>query len=111
MNSKIKKSLFDIQTSITSIYDYLGSGTDFNAFSQNKLLQRAIEHEIEIIGEAIKRILIADPDFKITNSREIINTRNWISHGYDKVDEMILWGIISHHLPILLLEVNQYLVD
>ncbi len=52
MNSKIKKSLFDIQTSIASIYDYLGSEMDFNAFSHNKLLLRGIEREIEIIGES-----------------------------------------------------------
>ncbi|HEA28577.1 MAG TPA: DUF86 domain-containing protein [Leeuwenhoekiella sp.] len=109
MNLKIKKSLFDIKNVIESIDDYLGKQTDFNTFTKNKLLRRAIEREIEIIGEATKRILNVDPHFKISNSREIIDTRNWISHGYDKVDETILWGIITFHLPKLLQEVNHYL--
>lgn len=109
MNPKIKKSLFDIQTSIESIYDYLGSETDFDAFSQNKLLRRGIEREIEIIGEATNRILKEDSKFVITNARDIVDTRNWIIHVYDKVDEVVLWGILKNHLPSLLKEVKEYL--
>jgi len=111
MNLKMRKYLFDIQTSIDSINEYLGDKPDFEAFSKNKLLRRAIEREIEIIGEATNRILKINPKFEITNARDIVDTRNWLSHGYDKVDEIILWGIISNHLPKLLQEVNQYLND
>lgn len=109
MKREIKKCLFDINTSIDSIYDYLGGDRNFFEYQKNKLLRRGIEREIEIIGEAMNRILRIDPDFKIENSRQIIDTRNWVIHGYDKVDDVIIWGIISNHLPKLRKEIEDYL--
>ncbi len=53
MNREIKKHLFDVKTSISSIFEYLGEKRDFHCISENKLLRRAVEREIEIIGEAV----------------------------------------------------------
>ena len=32
--------------------------------------------------------------------------RNWVIHGYDKVDDVIIWGIVIKHLPQLQEEVE-----
>lgn len=40
-------------TIILSIEEYLGEKRDFIAYEQNKLLRRAVERELEIIGEAM----------------------------------------------------------
>lgn len=109
MNRELKKYLFDIQTSIDSINDYLGESKNFFEYQQNKLLRRGIEREIEIIGEAMNRILKLNPDLKIENARQIVDTRNWVIHGYDKVDDVIIWGIVSNHLPKLRTEVVELL--
>ena len=95
MELKIQKYLYDIITSINSIYDYLGENRDFNEYSENKLLRRAVERELEIIGEASNRILKLDSEFPINNARKIVDLRNWVIHGYDKVDDVIIWGILS----------------
>jgi len=68
-----------------------------------------VEREIEIIGEAMSRILKIDPTINIKNTRQIVDTRNWVIHGYDKVDDVVIWGIISKNLPELKKEVNHYL--
>jgi len=65
------------------------------------MLRRAIERELEIIGEATNRILKIDPNIEITNSRRIVDLRNWVIHGYDKVDDVIIWGILSRDIPKL----------
>jgi len=101
MELKIQKYLYDIITSINSIYEYLGENRDFNEYSENKLLRRAVERELEIIGEASNRILKLDNEFPIDNARKIVDLRNWVIHGYDKVDDVIIWGILSNHLPKL----------
>jgi uncharacterized protein with HEPN domain len=101
MELKIQKYLYDIITSINSIYEYLGENRDFNEYSENKLLRRAVERELEIIGEASNRILKLDSEFPIDNARKIVDLRNWVIHGYDKVDDVIIWGILSNHLPKL----------
>jgi uncharacterized protein with HEPN domain len=109
MKREIKKHLYDIKTSIDSIFEYLGKELDFKAYQKNKLLRRGIEREIEIIGEAMNRIIKLSPNFKIENSRKIIDTRNWVIHGYDKVDDIVIWGIITDDLPKLKLEINNLL--
>lgn len=57
----------------------------------------------------MNRIMKIAPDFKIENARHIINIRNWLIHGYDKVDDVVIWGIMSNHLPKLKNEIEEYL--
>lgn len=111
MKPEIKKHLYDINVSINSIYEYLGDKKDFHEYLNNKLLRRAVERELEIIGEAINRALKQDSELKIENARKIVDTRNWVIHGYDKVDDVIIWGILINHLPNLQKEIQQYLQD
>ena len=77
MKPEIKKHLFDIKTSIDSVEEYLSNNKTFLEFHNNKLLRRAIEREIEIIGEAMNRILRIYPECKIKNARTIVDTRNY----------------------------------
>ena len=109
MKREIKKYLYDIKTSIESIFDYLGEKRNFIEYQQDKLLRRGVEREIEIIGEAVSRILRLDENIGIENARQIIDTRNWVIHGYDKVDDVIIWGIITNHLPKLKEEIEKLL--
>lgn len=111
MKREIKRYLFDIKISIDSINNYLGNERNFFKYQENKLLRRGIEREIEIIGEAMNRILNLDSSIKIVSARKIIDTRNWVIHGYDKVDDVVIWGIISNHLPKLKYEIEKLLKD
>ncbi|QEK51289.1 DUF86 domain-containing protein [Pedobacter aquae] len=83
----------------------------FNKYESNKLLRRAIERELEIIGEATNRILKIDNSINISNAKRIISLRNWVIHAYDNVDNMIIWGIITKDLILLKEQVSQLLND
>lgn len=109
MKPEISKYLHDILVSINSIYDYLGQNRDFKAYHENKLLRRAIERELEIIGEASAALLKIDPNVPIDNARKIVDLRNWVIHGYDSVDDMIIWGVVINHLPNLKEQVKKIL--
>ena len=109
MKDEVKKYLFDIKISIESIYKYLDDKRDFFDYQNNKQLRRAVERELEIIGEAMNNILKIDNSLTIENSKLIIGVRNRIIHGYDKVDDIIIWGIISKYLPDLLIDVEKIL--
>lgn len=76
MNLEIKKYLYDIKTSVDSIMEYLGEKKDFNYYLSNKLLRRAVERELEIIGEAAGKLLKIDSNFPIENARKIVDVRN-----------------------------------
>ena len=101
--------LHDISNSIDSIYEYLGEQRNFKLYESNKLLRRAVERELEIIGEAVNRILKVDAEIDISNSRRIVNLRNWVIHVYDNVDNVIIWGIIDKDLPLLKKQVSDLL--
>ena len=73
------------------------------------MLRRGIERELEIIGEAINRIININPDIEISEARRIVDLRNWVIHGYDKVDDVIIWGIISRDIPKLKTQVERLL--
>ena len=67
------------------------------------------EREFEIIGEALNRIKREDPELleNVSEHHKIIGFRNILAHGYDKIDEIIVWTAITEHLPILMTEVNM----
>ena len=111
MNDEIKKYLYDIQESICSIENYLGAQRNFNVYMENKMLRRAIEREFEIIGEAMNRIDKLCPDFPISNKIQIIGMRNRVIHGYDKIDDGLIWGVIVRHLPGLKSEIDNLLEE
>ena len=110
MEGKHLKWLYDIKVSIDEIEDFLEEhGKTFEAYKNNLLLKKAIERNLEIIGEAVNRITKEFPGIKIENARSIIGLRNFIIHSYDNVTDETIWAIILNHLPKLKNEVNALL--
>jgi len=110
MNERIVKCLYDIRYAIEEIDSYFHGGEKkYEDYISNILLKRAIERDLEIIGEAINRILLLDDTFPITNARKIVGLRNQIIHGYDNISDENIWGVIKNHLPKLKEEVEEIL--
>ncbi len=103
----IRACLIDIEQSITEIYEFLPAKRDFYEFQKDLKTRKAVERNIEIIGEAMDRILKTDSNFPISDSRKIVDTRNRIIHGYDNVSEDIIWLIVNKYLPILEQQVKE----
>ena len=83
MDERIEKWLYDIRFAIEEIGDYFeNTEKTFTNFKQNVMLKRAIERNLEIVGEATNRILAQNPEIEITNARKIVNLRNFIIHSY-----------------------------
>lgn len=109
MDNEVKTWLKDIEQAIGEINSFIPDVKIFTDFQRDLKTKRAVERNIEIIGEAVSRILKIDPDIKISHTRKIVDTRNRIIHGYDSVSEDILWGIVIRNLPDLEKEVKQLL--
>ena len=101
--------LEDIRIAIEEINSFVSIASGFSAFQNDIRTRKAVERNIEIIGEAMDRILKAEPNITITDSRKIVNTRNRIIHGYESVSPDVIWLIIERYLPLLLLEVKALL--
>lgn len=112
MDNEIQAWFYDILKAIMEIESFFnGQPKEFIDYQNDLRTRRAVERNIEIIGEALNRILKSDDTLSITNSRKIVDTRNRIIHGYDIVSDEVIWGIVIKHLPILQKEIEELLTE
>ena len=107
MDIEIKTWLYDILQSIKENESYFENKPKiFEDYINDIRTKRAVERDIEIIGEAANRIIKKDKNFNLNNAQKIIGTRNRIAHGYDKISEDLIWSIVINHLPKLKSEIS-----
>lgn len=112
MEERILKWLYDIKFAIEEIEGFIiDTPKDFRLYSSNLILKRAVERDLEIIGEAVNRILKNDPDFNLGDAKKIIGLRNQIIHSYDNISDESVWAIIQKHIPILKDEINKLIQE
>ncbi len=108
MQPKLLKYILDIESDIEEIESIKRkTQNELNNFSDDIILQRAVERDLEIIGEAIRKMNEINPNIQITASKNIIGLRNIISHAYDSVEPEMLWGIIQKNIPVLADEIRN----
>ncbi len=108
MDNKINAWLEDILRSIDEIFDFLPEKRDFYEFQKDLKTKKAVERNIEIIGEAVNRITsYKNAKIEIQNARQIIGTRNRIAHEYDNISDEVIWTIIVRELPKLKDEITN----
>ena len=110
MRPRLVKLLEDIQAAGTAIQRYTAGMTEGD-YGANQQARRAVEREFEIIGEAMRRISAEFPAIveRIESAPRIISFRNVLTHGYDVVEDPIVWSIVVKRLPTLLAEVRALL--
>ncbi|MEQ8417233.1 MAG: DUF86 domain-containing protein [Imperialibacter sp.] len=112
MDEKVLKWLYDIDSFINEIESYFdGQAHDFISYKKNLLLKRGVERNLEIIGEAVRRVLDKEPEFPITNAIRIVGLRNQIIHSYDNISDENIWAILTKHLPLLKSEIKRLIKD
>ena len=111
MDKEVQTWLEDIRQAIEEIETFLPEKLNFFEFQKDLKGRKAIERNIEIIGEAVNRILKVQPDIRIVNARKIVDTRNRISHRYDSVSEDIIWTIVIKDLKNLKKEIIELLPE
>jgi uncharacterized protein with HEPN domain len=104
-----KKLLKDIQDAILSIDEHLEGRRIFSEYLNNKTKRRAVERELEIIGEAAASLLKINPEILLSYARLIVDLRNRVIHAYDAIDNEIIWKILMKDIPILQVEINSLL--
>ena len=110
MDREIKTWLYDILNAIEEIEQFLPQDQRiFEVYKDDLKTKRAVERNLEIIGEATNRILNKDSNFKISHSRKVISLRNRIIHGYDVISDELIWGIVINDLPKLKSEISTNL--
>jgi uncharacterized protein with HEPN domain len=112
MNAIARARLRDALAACRAIGTFL-AGRSFLEYQENLLLRSAVERQFEIVGEALRRAELADSRVveRVADLRRIVGLRNRLIHGYDAVDQQIIWSVIHEDLPLLIDELTVALDD
>ncbi len=79
----------------------------YEAYLESILVQSAVERQLEILGEAARRMSDAfrqeHPEIPWSS---IIGQRNVIAHQYDDIDLEQLWSVVTSSLPKLIAQLE-----
>ena len=102
--------LWDMLEAARAIVDFTENLTlkEFLATGRDREIRRlAVERELEILGEAARRVSMrfrdVHPDIPW---KEIVGLRNVISHEYDKVNYAEIYGIVRQQIPELITQME-----
>jgi uncharacterized protein with HEPN domain len=101
-------ALADVLRAGADIERFVGGGS-LAAYGADRLLSSAVERQFEIVGEGLSRALRADPSIEahLPDARRVIDFRNQLAHGYDTVDDRLVWTLATERLPALLAAVRD----
>ena len=86
------------------------AGRSRHDLDTDRMLQLALTHLVEIIGEAANRVSREGrARCPYIPWQDAINTRNRFIHGYDTVDYGIVWQIATQELPVLIAALERAL--
>lgn len=110
MTDKSPKLLVDALGAIRSAEDFT-DGCTFEDYAADKMRRSAVERQLEILGEACARLAKLEPTLlgTVTNLKLAIDLRNRIIHGYDAVDDEIVFLTVTGDLDALKFELEQLL--
>jgi uncharacterized protein with HEPN domain len=110
MKNEAKKRLRDIADCCAAAGRF-AAGKNFSDYLADDMFRSAVERKLGIIGEAFAKLEEADPALteNFPDLRKIIGMRNRIVHGYDSVDEELVWDVVQNRLPALQQKVEALL--
>ena len=110
MDDSVRKHLHDALEA-SKLIEQFTNGKTLADYRNDPMLRSAVERQFQIIGEALQQMIRETPSTAklITEYRSIINFRNILVHGYDLVDDEVVWGVIERSLPLLHKEVDTLL--
>jgi len=93
--------IIDMLDAIDAIIAF-SQGYTYDQYLADRKTRDAIYRNLEVMGEAVARMpeyfLHAHTDIPWGKIR---STRNAFIHGYDKIDDRIVWNIVTQLLPNL----------
>ena len=80
-------------------------------YAGDKMRRSAVERQLEILGEACSRLARIEPALidQTQNLKLAIDLRNRIIHGYDAVDDEIVYLTVTEDLDVLKADLIQLL--
>jgi uncharacterized protein with HEPN domain len=94
--------LWDMLDAAQKIQQFV-AGKSFHDYSQDEVLQSAVERKLEIIGEAARNVSEKfQQEHREIPWRGIISQRHFLAHEYGEVRQEKLWRVATVRIPELI---------
>ena len=96
MRPECRKHLEGIRRA-ADLIEAFATARSFDDFLADAMLRSAVERQFAIIGAALTRIRRDDAAVleRIADHRAIVASRNILIHGYDTIDDRIVWDAVT----------------
>ena len=106
-----KSYLWELKDATADIVDFT-KGKDYESFSREKITRFAVERQLLVVGEVVKRL---SDDFKESKPKiqwqAMIGLRNIIAHEYGEILSERIWRIATENVPILVSQLHEILKE
>jgi uncharacterized protein with HEPN domain len=112
MTDKTPKLLVDALGAIESAQEFV-AGCSLGNYVANKMQRSAVERQLEILGESCSRLVRWEPSLieQAPGLKLAIDMRNRIIHGYDAVDDEIVYFTVTDDLDALKADLSRLLAS
>ena len=103
MTTRLPQHLFDAKAAAMLAREFC-AGIGLAEYRASALLRSTVERRRETLGEAPRRCLDIEPELntRIDGLAPAVALRNRIVHGYDKVENKIVFDTVTRDLPGLI---------
>ncbi|MFP4100963.1 HepT-like ribonuclease domain-containing protein [Coleofasciculus sp.] len=105
-NSRESGYLWDMLQAAIRLQEFT-AGLSYEAYLESILLQSAVERQLEILGEAARRM---SEDFRQVHPEipwsDIIGQRNVIAHQYEEIRQERIWSVVTSDIPTLIAQLE-----
>lgn len=108
----VRAHLYDILQAAEAV-DSFTRGCELVDYVADRMRRSAVERQLEIIGEAMRRTLQVSPELELVlpDARRVVDFRNAIAHGYDVLNDSVVWDVAVRLVPILREQTQRILQD
>jgi uncharacterized protein with HEPN domain len=83
------------------------SGMTYEVYAADRRTRRAVEREVEIIGEAARKVSQTFQDSHPEIPwRKIMGQRHKLAHEYGEIEDAVLWRVATFHVPELIAQLE-----
>jgi uncharacterized protein with HEPN domain len=110
MSARRNKHLLDALAAAEAALQFL-AGLDAQAYASNLLVRSAVERQLTVLGEAARRALADEPGLRARSPDLVfaVALRNRLVHGYDVIDDLIVFDTVAQDLPGLVRQLRGLL--
>lgn len=89
----------------------LAAPLTYEQYHSTEFPRIGIERYLIIVGDALNPVLHHEPTLAevIPDARAAIDLRNFLTHAYMHIDDLVVWNVLTEHMPRLLADIESIL--